>query len=188
MTRLPSEIIAKAVLGSLAGAGLLTVAMAGPNVFQILKLVEGFNRKKHRRYQSPAYLRTVAQRLKRQGLVRVYEKNCETVMEITEKGRRKLEYYQFREKKTKKRKWDGKWRMIIFDIKENVRLKRDYLRQDMRDFGLVHLQDSVWVYPYECEEIIDLLKAQYGIGSELLYVVAAEIENDARLKKKFHLK
>ncbi len=58
----------------------------------------------------------------------------------------------------------------------------------MRSFGFVKLQESVWVYPYECERVIALLKAQYKMGKELVYIVAGEIENNDWLKKEFGLK
>ena len=47
-----------------------------------------------------------------------------------------------------------KWRVIIFDIpeKEKMRLQISYL---FKQSGLYRLQDSVWVYPYDCEDIID---------------------------------
>lgn len=187
MKKLPYGFIGQIVLGSLAGVGMLTLTLAAPNIFQVLKTIEGFNQKKYRRYRSPAYLRTVVKRLERKKLIKVYKRRGEVVLSITEKGKRKLVRHQLQERKAVK-SWDGKWRMIIFDINEKVRWKRDELRQDMQEFGLIRLQDSVWVYPYECEEIINLLKSQYGMGEELLYIVAAEIENDGHLKKKFHLR
>jgi len=57
----------------------------------------------------------------------------------------------------------------------------------LQNVGCVRLQNSVWVYPYDCEEVVELLKANYKIGEELLYIIAEKIEGDQWLKKYFKL-
>src|SRR3989344_2297817 len=52
----------------------------------------------------------------------------------------------------KKWRWDGKWRILIFDVPEKIRGKRDFLRRELIDFGFYPLQKSVWVYPYNLPE------------------------------------
>ena len=52
---------------------------------------------------------------------------------------------------------------------------------------MYRLQDSVWVYPYDCEDIIGLLKTDIGVGKDLLYMIADEIENDRHLRENFGL-
>lgn len=186
--RLPYGTIGRALLGTVAVAGVLAVGLAAPGIFQAVKILEKQYKKNYRRYRVPAYARKVVQNLVDKKLIRVFERRGEIMMRLTEKGERELLRYQLREKSLKKWHWDKKWRLIIFDIAEKKRLKRDYVRKNMQSFGFVKLQDSVWVYPYECEQVIDLLKAEYRLGKELLYVVAGEIENDEWLKKKFDLK
>jgi len=53
--------------------------------------------------------------------------------------------------------------------------------------GFVRLQNSVWVYPYDCEDLVKLLKADFRIGREVLYVIADSIENDMWMRKEFSL-
>lgn len=53
--------------------------------------------------------------------------------------------------------------------------------------GFVRLQDSVWVYPYDCEDLITLLKADLKVGKDVLYVVADRIEYDQPLRTLFDL-
>lgn len=50
---------------------------------------------------------------------------------------------------TKKKRSDGKWIMIIFDIPEKKRVLRDMLRQVLIDLGYEKFQESVWVSPYD---------------------------------------
>jgi DNA-binding transcriptional regulator PaaX len=120
-------------------------------------------------------------------MVRIVVKNGETRAYLTDKGQQELLKYQLREKRIKSGRWDKKWRIVIFDIAEKRRSARDRIRIDMKVFGFEKLQDSVWVYPYECEEVISLLKTRYKAGKELVYIVASDIENDMRLRKTFQL-
>lgn len=186
--RLPYGLVGKIILGTIAMAGFLAISLAAPNVFQAVKIFEKRNRKSYHLYRSSAYVRRAVDRLAKRRLIVIFQKEGQIVMRLTEKGRRELLSYQLKEKALKKWHWDGKWRLMIFDIAEKRRWARDRVRSDMQSFGFVKLQDSVWVYPYECEEAVTLLKAQYKIGKELLYIVAGEIEEDGWLKKKFSLK
>ena len=87
----------------------------------------------------------------------------------------------------KPRRWDGKWRLVIFDIKEEHKYLRQKVRNLVSQFGFQRLQDSVWVYPYDAEEVIALLKANLKIGAEVLYVIADAIEYDKLLREQFDL-
>ena len=82
---------------------------------------------------------------------------------------------------------DRKWRVVIFDIKEYRRKTRDKLRITLTSLGFIKLQNSVWVFPYECEDVMVMLKASYKIGNDVLYMTVDKIENDKWLKKKFLL-
>ena len=98
---------------------------------------------------------------------------------------RKWEFADF--KFNKPRKWDKKWRVIIFDIPEKKKKVRDHLTSLFRQTGIKKLQDSVWIYPYDCEDIIALLKTDFGIGKDLLYLIVEELENDKYLREEFGL-
>jgi DNA-binding transcriptional regulator PaaX len=183
-TRLGRGAVGMAILGVIGAAGLIALAIAAPNAVQLLR----FFKKNDRRYRAPAYVNKTIQRLHRQGLIYVFEQNGEEVVRLTEKGQRELLRYQLKEKRLKKWRWDGKWRLLIFDIEEKRRFARDRARDDMLSFGFIRLQDSVWVYPYECEKVVELLKAQYRIGKEMLYIVTEHLDGDDVLKKKFGIK
>ena len=58
----------------------------------------------------------------------------------------------------------------------------------MQETGFVRLQDSVWVFPYDCEDFVSLVKAELKIGSAILYMVVEHIENDKHLRAHFGLK
>lgn len=186
-TRLPYGFAAKVILGVVGTVGILSLAAAAPNLFQAIRWVEKRQRRTHRRYRSPAYVRQVVANLARRGLVSVWNRDGETLIRLTEKGKHELLRYTLKEKNLTQKKWDHKWRIVAFDIPEKRRGARDRVRRSMQSFGFERLQASVWIYPYECEQVIALLKAEYRVGKEVIYMVAQEMENDAWLKKKFHL-
>ena len=84
--------------------------------------------------------------------------------------------------------WDGKWRVLVFDMNERRRRTRDQLRRLLQGAGFVRIQDSVWVYPYPCDEFISLVRAHLksGVG-ELRYFVAEALESDKSLREHFRL-
>jgi|SRR3989344_4140960 len=107
---------------------------------------------------------------------------------LTRKGEqylRKIEAVDFVLPKPKK--WDEKYRVVIFDIKEGKRRVRGQLRATLRTIGFIQLQKSVWVYPYDCEDLITILKADFKIGREVLYMVVDQIEGDEWVRKHFGL-
>ena len=87
----------------------------------------------------------------------------------------------------KKKKWDRRWRVVIFDIPERRKSVRDRLRRFMDTYGFVRLQDSVWVYPHDCEDLIALAKAEFRIGYDVLYMIVERIERDGHLREHFGL-
>ena len=52
-------------------------------------------------------------------------------------------------------KWDGKWRIVVFDIPENLRSIRQALREHLCRLQFYQLQKSVFVLPYECGDEIE---------------------------------
>jgi len=57
----------------------------------------------------------------------------------------------------------------------------------LKAIGFVQLQKSVWVFPYDCEDLIILLKADFKVGKDVLYMIVDKIENDREIKKVFNL-
>lgn len=77
--------------------------------------------------------------------------------------------------------------MVVFDVPERQSRVRARLRAVMREIGFVRLQDSVWVYPYDCEDFITLLKAELKMGKNVLYAIVDTIEQDKNLRQQFDL-
>jgi len=175
-----------AILGSVALAGVLVVAVLAPNAVQVLRhLVPSTTFQNHGQSVRRAISRLIRNKL--------IEKKAGKYT-LTAAGRERFEKLTtvremrsaFRDK-NEKEKWDGKWRIVIFDIKESRRAKRDELRSLLIRTGFIKLQESVWVFPYRCDEVIALLKFHLTLGWDLVYIIADAIEGDDRLRRHFSL-
>ena len=91
--------------------------------------------------------------------------------QLTAKGTAKLEQLGFW-RSVKKQKWDGLWRIIIFDISEDKKTDREALRQKLKRFGFYHLQKSVFVFPYDCEKEITALADFFLANDSIEYITA----------------
>ncbi|MFH1454844.1 MAG: hypothetical protein ABIF22_00755 [bacterium] len=180
--RIRATKIQKVVLQTIATAGLLSVALLAPNALQALKM---FSHNKTKKKNKERSINNSRKRLIDMGLVKYSENG---MLFLTNEGKNKLEQFERMEFKVKiPKKWDEKWRVLIFDIKERKRSIRDKIRITLNFIGFIKLQNSVWVYPYDCEDLITLLKADFGIGREVLYMIVDKIENDRFLRNHFKL-
>ncbi|KKQ78050.1 MAG: CRISPR-associated endonuclease Cas2 [Candidatus Zambryskibacteria bacterium RIFCSPLOWO2_01_FULL_39_39] len=181
--RIPVRNIILAVIGLSA---LMSFALIAPNALQALRLL---NLDKKREDRQKYYIDTAIKKLYKRGLIETITKaSGEKYAKLTPEGKKSLLKFEFEGlAKQKPKKWDGKYRVVIFDIKENLRFSRDDLRYMLLKFGFVRLQNSVWVYPYPCEGAINLLKTYLEIGDDVIYMTVELIENDDWLRKYFKL-
>ena len=182
--RKPKSEIAKDILGSLIIGGIIAVAATSP--FFIVNLIKGF--KGLKKYPNKKVYDNFY-KLKKQGLVDFYEKNNQIYISLTEKGKKKAGWMQIDALKIKKtKKWDGKWRILLFDIVETKKFHREALRGKLIELGFRLLQKSAWIIPYECKDEIGLLKSFFGLSDkEVKLVVAQSVEGEKELKEIFKL-
>ncbi|OGG71302.1 hypothetical protein A3F27_02275 [Candidatus Kaiserbacteria bacterium RIFCSPHIGHO2_12_FULL_53_13] len=179
--RARKQNIQEAVLKTIAGVGILALAMAAPNTLRLLKYTSlGRSRGRYR-------INSVLSRLVERGEIAKTLRDGRVGFSLTAKGRARLARLEFGEQDLRKRKWDGRWRIVIFDIPERYRRARDLLRGTLVSIGFCKLQDSVWVYPHDCEDLIALLKTDFSVGKHVLYIVGDHVEGDWKLKKHFGL-
>ena len=167
------------ILDTIGTVGLVAVALVAPNVVGAmakLGLIPSARQKE--------VVQRSCSRLVRQGLL-VWKGNK---LRLTHQGEAALRQYRIRNfELPKPKKWDGKWRVLIFDIPEYRGALRDKVRYTLRLIGFVRLQNSVWVYPYDCEELIVLLKSDFRLGGDMLYMIVESIEQDRNLRREFNL-
>ncbi|MDD2764363.1 MAG: PaaX family transcriptional regulator C-terminal domain-containing protein [Opitutaceae bacterium] len=56
-----------------------------------------------------------------------------------------------------RRPWDGRWRLVLFDVPETQRALRQRLRQKLRALGFGYLQNSAWISPDPVEALKDAI-------------------------------
>lgn len=174
----------KTLLTIVGVLGFVAVATVAGNAVQLLKYTPIMKRSKLKVFE----INQGIKRLLKRGLVEIKEDKDYKYLEVTEKGKHLLLKYQLEGlSQNKPKKWDKKYRVVIFDISEQRKKVRDRLRRTLQSFGFICLQDSVWVYPYQCEDIINLLKQYLNLTGEVLYITAETIENDRWLKEEFKL-
>ena len=109
-------------------------------------------------------------------------------MVITDAGKNALgELVRVTRAQLGKERWDRKWRVVAFDIPEHLATLRDKVRRILKETGFVQLQQSVWVFPHECEELVQLVKTESHLTPHILYGVLERIEDEERLRKAFKL-
>lgn len=177
--------IAKIILKGLVFGGFIVAVVAMPGFANILTLFKPKNT-----YEKEKVKRAINS-LKKNRFIVVYEKNGKEYIKITEKGKSKIKEYDFYDLKIKKSKrWDKKWRIIMFDIPNNTKIKervRKIFRLKLKDMGFLQYQKSVFIYPYECRDEIDFLKRYLFIDKYVKYVLIDKIDDEFKLKKYFNL-
>jgi len=163
--------------------GVVVIAATIPNVAQLLKYFPGYKKGAKFNYQAKSALG----RLAAKGCVVFVEEGGKRYSHITEKGKRMLQMETEKVAIAKKRKWDRRWRVVVFDIPERRKSVRTRLRRFMDEYGFVRLQDSVWIYPYDCEDLIALVKANFRLGADVLYMIVERLERDKYLREHFSL-
>lgn len=173
--------IAKLILGAIGMAGLLVVGAAAPGIFKIL------SGKKRYSYAKKSLDRSL-ENLKKHGLIKFVPGRTGWRVALTEKGLAEFFAYEMKEKILKPpKRWNGDWHLLVFDIEETRKKVRDNVRRTLVSLGFIRLQDSVWVYPYPCEEVLELLRTKYGVRHEALYICARKIAKDKWLRQHFGL-
>ena len=101
------------------------------------------------------------------------------MVEITEKGEKRVLRYKFDEMKIERpKKWDKYWRVIAFDIPEKYKRERDALTRKLKEMEFYPLQKSVFICPFECKNEFDFIGEVFSIRKFLRYFVAKEINTD----------
>jgi DNA-binding transcriptional regulator PaaX len=67
------------------------------------------------------------------------------------------------------RKWDGRWRLVVFDVPTTQNSRRSRLTRYLRKRGFGRLQNSVWITPDVLEEEMKTLsEGKANVGSMIL--------------------
>lgn len=120
-----------------------------------------------------ASLAKALQRLREGGFVELVE-DKELILRLTNRGKEKA---VLAELQSSDGKWDGKWRVVIFDVPEKRRSARDLLRHNLKNWGFTPWQQSVWVTKKNCTKVLREYIMRIGIED---WVMVLETDNIGR--------
>ncbi len=110
------------------------------------------------------------------------------IVTLTENGRMKILKYAMEDLEiTKPDHWDGKWRIVLYDISNRKRYLAQLIRNNLLRFGFTAMQESVYIFPYPCDKQIEYLRCYYGLNKEIKYIIASHIEDEEAYKDYFGL-
>ena len=182
--RKPKAEITKDILTWIGVGGAVVIAATSP--YFSTNLIRAIGKRK--RYDKKKFYDTFS-RLRREGYLKIEKHNHQVYISLTEEGKKKAGRFQLNSLQIKKpKRWDGYWRIIIFDIIQPQRIKREALRGLLKQLELYPLQKSVWIHPYDCKDEVKLLRSFFGLSEdELRIILAKDIGNDLGVRKYFKL-
>lgn len=180
----PKGEIVKDILLWLALGGMVAVAATSPT-FLYNTLCALHKEKKYRKRS----VCNAFDRLRREESIVFKTYNHQLYIFLTDEGKKKAGRFQIDSLAIKKpKRWDDMWRIVIFDIPNKQRVKREALRGFLRRLDLYKLQESVWVHPFNCSDEVALLRNFFGFSmQELRLLTVKTLEGDDFLRKHFQL-
>lgn len=154
---------------------ILASAILAPNILQVLRPRNAKERFKHRRTIKKLFDDKI-----------IYLFGEEII--LTKKGEELLGIVQsedisFPTQDT----WDGVWHIVCYDIPEHKKEARDYFREKLIQAGFVFIQDSLWVYPYNCKEEVAVVAQNLGIAPYVAYLNTDYLPQQEKLIRRFDL-
>ena len=125
-------------------------------------------------------------RLEKRGYIALTKKPDGWLIRLKKKGLRTWKKLQLEKLKFPiANKWDGKWRLLIFDIPEDKKSRRDRLSRKLRELGMYSIQRSSYIYPFDCREELELVTDYYEVTIYGTYGEISKIDIDRDLRKFF---
>lgn len=172
--------------------GIGAISIVGATLPGLVKMIGLFNRdgRKFKKKYPREKVRRSLSYLKHKKLIEIIkEKNGKLLVKLTNKGKNRLAEYSIDTVGIKKpEKWDGKWRILMFDIPvhpNRYNYARNALRNKVKELGFCQIQKSVWVYPYECEDELLFIAEMFKVQNYIEIMTAEKILHEESLRKKF---
>ena len=162
-----------------------TLSPAGGSAIVKSLIKDYFRRKSFEKYQFLKDLKS----LQKRELIDYKELNDGRVkITMTKKGKEKILIYNLDSMELKKpARWDRKWRIIIFDIPEDMKRAREAIRKKLKDLNFYPLQKSVFITPYSCEDEIDFIASIFNIRKYILILYVSHFEGEEKFKHYFKI-
>jgi len=140
-------------------------------------------------YDTLADFNRTIKRLCENDLISIKEVGDDCVIVLERAGKEIALRYSIDNMEIKKpEKWDGKWRIVIFDIPHENKAAREILRNKLKQIGFMAIQKSVYAHPFPCENEIEFIRSVYEIRPYITIITADKIEHEKIMKNHFNLK
>ena len=175
--------VALCVLAVASIPALIFLAAAMGNAVQVFKQFESS------KHFSKKQIRNSINHLRREKLIEyISAENGKTTVKITKKGESRLRNFDIELMKINKpKKWDEKWRLVMFDIPIRFTKGREALRYHLKDLNFFQFQKSAWIYPYPCEDEIIYIADFFKVGKYVEILTVENILKEENIKKYFNL-
>ncbi len=178
----PAANITKTVLAIVALSPLIFVGAMAPNVIQILRPYM-----KKRKISSREVSRAL-DLLDRSGYLNIKRKDGAVEIHITRKGMKQAKRLTLETVKLSSSDvWDGKWRLLFYDVPVRHNSARLAFRKMIMKLGMYPLQKSLWVYPYQCEAEILFVANFFNVDDFVNFAVADSLFDQGKTLKFFGL-
>jgi len=115
------------------------------------------------------------------------KRNDKLFVRLTKKGKLKALLARLNQEFKKPSNWDGKWRVIMWDIPEDSKEQRNKIRGLVKDLGFYQLQKSVFVTPHPLPSSAVSYLRECGLLSFIRFLRVDKLDDDEYLKKYFKL-
>ena len=132
-------------------------------------------------------LKQVLKRMQNSKYVEIVTQRGVPVVKITDKGKEKLLKYDLQNLQLDQSKWDGRWRLIIYDVGKDKKRQVDTFRRTLNNLKVLRLQRSVYLTPFKCEDEIEYLKQVFDLDEEVQVLLIRSLDNESTYKKYFGL-
>ncbi|MEK7513447.1 MAG: PaaX family transcriptional regulator C-terminal domain-containing protein [Patescibacteria group bacterium] len=112
-------------------------------------------------------------RIEREGLVQRVIIDGLVNYRLAQKGKQKINQ-SFPVLNNKNEAWDGFWRLVIFDVAEAERQKRDELRRELVKMGFGRLQNSIYISAFEFQPQLNTYLETQGLTSKAMLLEAKQ--------------
>lgn len=119
------------------------------------------------------------------GQIKLSSKNDQIFIKLTKKGKLQALLLRMENDFARVRKWDGKWRVIIWDIPESSRKQRNRMRYAVKDLGFYQLQKSVFITPFPLPASAVQYLRESGLLKFIRFLRVDKLDDDRFLKKHF---
>ena len=186
---LQAKSLAALLLGIAATGGVVLTALLAPNALQLFASRSGYAVRQRWQRAERRRIHEELKRLRRRRLITLDEKEKETFITVTAAGRQHVRKFRFDALElTAPKRWDEKWRVVVFDIPERQARRRQAFQGKLRQLGFQQFQRSVWIYPHACQDEIDFLTQFLEIGPHVTCLETASLERrEGEARRVFHL-